>query len=66
MNYAALLGLLAAATFTLPLLVHLAQAVGLPRTVGVALSLLIAAAVASGWYLRARAAARRRAGDGGP
>lgn len=62
MNYAALLGVIAAATFTLPLLARLAVSLGLHRGTGVAVSLAIAVAVALWWYVRARSAARRRAG----
>lgn len=66
MNYAALLGVLAAATFTLPLLARLAESLGLPRGAGVAVSLAIAITFSLGWYARARsaarAAARRRGG----
>jgi len=65
-NYAALLGVLAAATFTLPLLARLAESLGLPRGAGVAVSLVVAVAVSLGWYARARAAARRRAGGNEP
>jgi len=61
-NYAALLGVIAAATFTLPLLARLAESLGLHRSTGVVVSLAIAVAVALGWYVRARSAARRRAG----
>ncbi len=63
MNYAALLGLLAAVTFALPMLARLAESLGLHRGAGVAVSLAIAAVAALGWYVRARAAARRRAGE---
>ena len=66
MNYAALLGVLAAATFTLPLLARLAESLGLPRGAGVGVSLVVAVAVSLGWYARARAAARRRAGGNEP
>ncbi len=60
MNYAALLGLLAAVTFTLPLLARLAESLGLHRVTGVAVSLAIAVAVTLGWFVRARAASRKR------
>ena len=53
MNYAALLGVLAAATFTLPLLARLAEALGLHRNAGVAVSLLVAGLTVVGWYVRA-------------
>jgi len=62
-NYAALLGLLAAVTFTLPLLARLAESLGLHRSAGVAVSLAIAVIVALGWFVRARAAARKRPGS---
>lgn len=62
-NYAALLGVLAAVTFTLPLLARLAETLGLHRSTGVAVGLALAACVALGWYVRARAAARRRGGE---
>lgn len=65
MNYAALLGVLAAVTFTLPLIASLAEMLGLHRSAGVATSLGIAALAAVIWYLKAsgrgmsRAASRR-------
>lgn len=58
MNYAALLGVVAAAAFTLPLLAHAAQLLGLPRVAGVAVSLATALLAAGVWYWRARRAER--------
>ncbi|MFO7544923.1 MAG: hypothetical protein R6W77_05450 [Trueperaceae bacterium] len=58
MNYAALLGVIAAAAFTLPLLAHAAQMLGLPRVAGVAVSLAAALLAAGVWYWRARRAVR--------
>ncbi len=58
MNYAALLGVIAAAAFTLPGVALLAEGLGLHRNAGVAASLGVAALTAVGWFLRAR-----RAGD---
>ncbi len=58
MNYAALLGVIAAAAFTLPLLAHGAQRLGLPRAAGVAVSLATALLAAGFWYWRARRAVR--------
>jgi hypothetical protein len=52
MNYAALLGVLAAVTFTLPLLALLAESLGLHRNAGVTVSLLIAVLAAAVWYIR--------------
>ncbi len=63
MNYAALLGLLVAVTFGLPMLARLAASLGLHRDAGVAISLAVALLAALGWFARARAAARRRAGE---
>ncbi len=68
MNYAALLGLLAAATFTLPLLARLAEMLGLHRNAGVAASLVVATLAAAAWYVkasqvRARPAERRAGTD---
>lgn len=51
-NYAALLGVVAAVAFTLPLLARLAVSLGLPRDLGVAVSLLIAVIAAGIWYVR--------------
>lgn len=66
MNYAALLGVIAAAAFTLPLLAHAAQMLGLPRVAGVAVSLAAALLAAGVWYWRARRAVRAdRARRGG-
>lgn len=59
MNYAALLGVIAAATFSLPLLARLAESLGLPRSMGVGVSLLIAALAAGAWYVRAKHARGR-------
>ncbi len=69
MNFAALLGVLAAVTFSLPLVARLAESLGLHRNAGVAVSLLLALAAAGAWYVRsvgARAATplRGRAGSG--
>ncbi|MFA5550781.1 MAG: hypothetical protein WDA03_04110 [Trueperaceae bacterium] len=69
MNFAALLGVLAAVTFTLPLVAKLAESLGLHRNTGVAVSLLLACVAAGAWYVksvRARGAAptRRRAPSG--
>lgn len=63
-NYAALLGVVAAGAFTLPLLARLAELLGLHRNLGVGVSLMIAAATAAAWYVksvRGRSAALRRA-----
>ena len=63
MNYAALLGIVAAAAFMLPLLARLAELQGLHRNLGVAVSLMIAVVTAGIWYVRSvrsRAAAKRR------
>lgn len=68
LNYAALLGVLAAVTFTLPLLALLAESLGLHRNAGVAVSLSIAALAAAVWYFRASRVrsqqAQRGAGGG--
>lgn len=56
MNYAALLGVIAAAAFTLPGLALLAEALGLHRSAGVATSLGVALLTALGWFVRARRA----------
>lgn len=64
MNYAALLGVVAAVAFTLPLLARLAEVLGLHRNLGVAVSLIIAAVAAAAWYVksvRSRSVALRRA-----
>lgn len=58
MNYAALLGVIAAAAFTLPGLALLAESLGLHRNAGVATSLGVALLVAAGWFIRARRANR--------
>ncbi len=62
-NYAALLGLLVAVTFSLPMLARLAEYLGLHRDAGVAVSLAIAVVAALGWFARARAATRKRSGE---
>lgn len=59
MNYAALLGVIAAAAFTLPLVARLAVSLGLPRATGVAVSLLTAVLAAAIWYVKARRAAAK-------
>lgn len=56
MNYAALLGVIAAAAFTLPGLALLAEALGLHRNAGVATSLGVALLTAVWWFVRARRA----------
>lgn len=63
LNYAALLGLLVAVTFALPMLARLAVSLGLHRDAGVVVSLAVALLAALGWFARARAAARKRAGE---
>lgn len=65
MNYAALLGVLAAVTFTLPLLALLAESLGLHRNAGVAVSLLIAVLAAAVWYVRS-SSGRSRQGQRAP
>ena len=63
MNFAALLGVLTAVTFTLPLVAKLAESLGLHRNAGVAVSLLLACVAAAAWYVksvRARSAAPAR------
>ena len=69
MNYAALLGVLVAVTFCLPLVARLAESLGLHRNMGVAVSLLLAMIGAAAWYVRAvrfrAAASQRRPGLGG-
>lgn len=68
MNYAALLGVLTAVTFTLPLVALLAEALGLHRNMGVAVSLLLALLAAAYWYVksvRSKSAASRQDGEGG-
>lgn len=52
MNYAALLGVLTAVTFSLPLVARLAEALGLHRNMGVAVSLLLAVLTAGTWYVK--------------
>lgn len=66
MNYAALLGVIAAAAFTLPGLALLAEALGLHRNAGVATSLGVALLVAAGWFMRARRANRTAAREQPP
>lgn len=64
MNYAALLGVVAAVAFMLPLLARLAELLGLHRNLGVGVSLIIAAGAAAVWYVksvRSRSVAQRRA-----
>ncbi len=51
-NYAGLLGLVAATAFTLPLLTQFGEYAGLPRLLSIALSLLLAV-VAAAWLLGA-------------
>ncbi len=58
MNYAALLGVIAAAAFTLPGVALLAEGLGLHRSAGVAASLGLALLTAVGWFFRARSAGR--------
>jgi hypothetical protein len=69
MNYAALLGVLTAVTFTLPLVARLAGALGLHRNMGVAVSLLLAVLAAAAWYVKSvrerGASPLRRAAEGG-
>ena len=52
MNFAALLGVLAAVTFSLPLVARLAESLGLHRNAGVAVSLLLAGVAAGAWYVK--------------
>lgn len=54
MNYAALLGVIAAAAFAVPLLAAAGAALGLPRGTGFVVSLLAAVALTSYWWVRAR------------
>ena len=69
MNYAALLGVLVAVTFCLPLVARLAESLGLHRSMGVAVSLLLAVLGAAAWYVRAvrfrSAGSQRRPAGGG-
>lgn len=58
MNYAALLGVIAAAAFTLPGVALLAESLGLHRSAGVAASMGVALLTAAGWFVRARRAGR--------
>lgn len=65
-NYAALLGVIAAAAFAVPLLAAAGAALGLPRGTGFVVSLLAAVALTSYWWVRARgelAEQERRARD---
>lgn len=52
MNYAALLGVLVAVTFSLPLVARLAESLGLHRNMGVAVSLILALLAAAAWYVK--------------
>ncbi len=62
MNYVALLAVLAATSFVLPLLVQGCEVLGLQRGVSVAVSLVLAAGWLAFWVVRAvRLAARPRA-----
>ncbi len=54
MNYAALLGVIAAAAFAVPLLAAAGAALGLPRGTGFVVSLLAAIALTTYWWVRAR------------
>ncbi|HRP47708.1 MAG TPA: hypothetical protein PLT07_09185 [Trueperaceae bacterium] len=67
MNYAALLGVLTAVTFTLPLVARLAGALGLHRNMGVAVSLLLAVLTAGAWYVKSvrERSPLRRGAEGG-
>lgn len=69
MNYAALLGVITAVTFTLPLVARLAEMLGLPRSSGVVVSLGLALVAAGVWYVRSMrvrgGTAPRRSPDGG-
>lgn len=68
MNYAALLGVVIAVTFTLPLVARLAESLGLPRGMGVVVSLALALVAAAVWYvrsLRVRGGAAKRHSPGG-
>lgn len=60
MNYVALIALLAALAFTLPLLVRLAEAAGLSREVGVVGTLVVAVVVLTWLWLNGRRQRRRR------
>lgn len=62
MNFAALLAVLAAAAFTLPLVVRGAEAVGLSRGVGVMVSAVLALGLVATWAIRQH---RDRATRGG-
>ena len=69
MNYAALLGVITAVTFTLPLVARLSEMLGLPRSTGVVVSLLFGLLAAGAWYVRSMrvrgAPAPRRPREGG-
>lgn len=54
MNYAALLGVIAAAAFAVPLLAAAGAALGLPRGTGFVVSLAAAIALTTYWWVRSR------------
>ncbi len=53
-NYAALLGVIAAAAFAVPLLAAAGSALGLPRGTGFVVSLIAASLLTVYWWVRAR------------
>lgn len=66
MNYAALLPVLAAASFALPLVVRALEAFGVGRGPSVALVLLAASVVVAVWAVNARLALLRAGVERGP